>query len=235
MHELYQQLFELQDLDQEIARAEARLAGFGPQLEVLEAPATGLEREFEAARARLAQMRQDLRRLERAAEEKRDRLRRHQERLDRVRNPREEAAARTEMDLIRKATEADEAEALHFMDQTTRGELKLDELERRVGQARAEVEPRRLELLAARAAAEGELAVLQDRRGNFVLRVDPSALRLYERVRGGRTRLVIAPLMPDGACGHCFNIVPIQQQVEIQQGRNLIRCEACGVILAPGE
>jgi predicted nucleic acid-binding Zn-ribbon protein len=58
---------------------------------------------------------------------------------------------------------------------------------------------------------------------------------MYERVRGGRTRLVVAPLTAEGACGNCFNILPIQQQSEIRRVDSLIRCEQCGVILYPDD
>ena len=201
MQDVYDALLALQELDRAIEAAEARVAAFGPELERLEEPAAALEREIEALRARLAEMKQESRRLERAATEKRERLERYRSRLERVRTAREEAAAQTEYDLVRRAVEADEQEALQLMEQTVRTELKLDELERELAKVRAAIEPRRQELLAARRAAEEELAVLRERRHNQAIRLDPAALRLYERVRSGRTRVVVAALTPDGACG----------------------------------
>jgi predicted nucleic acid-binding Zn-ribbon protein len=38
-------------------------------------------------------------------------------------------------------------------------------------------------------------------------------------------------MTPEGACGHCFNTLPLQEQSEIRSGSTLHRCEACGVIL----
>src|SRR5690606_6206740 len=127
MNELYQGLLQLQELDFEMMRAEARVREFDPQLEELDAPIHGLERELEALGARLLEMRADVRRLERAAEEKRERLRRYQERLDRVRNMREEAAAHREPDRRQRAAEADEKEAREVMDQSTRQALTAHE------------------------------------------------------------------------------------------------------------
>lgn len=233
MEEIYRSLLQLQEMDQEVESAEERLASYAPRLEELDAPAEALAREVEALRAQLVEMRQEARRLERAAQEKRERLARYQERLERVRNAREEAAARTELDLVRRAAEADEQEALELMEKVTRTELKLDEMERGLAKLRAETEPKRQELEAERAGAEESLAVLRDRRENHALHLDAAALRLYERVRAGRTRVVLAKLLGDGACGHCFSVVPIQQQTEIRRGGALQRCEACGVILYP--
>ena len=235
MEELYRSLMALQELDEEIRLTEEKLTAFDPQLEEVEAPVVALEQEFMAMRKRLEELRAESKRLNRAAEDKRDRLKRTEERLERVRNQREESAIRTEIHLIRTAVEADEGEAIDVMEEITRTELKQDELERKLGDARSGMEPRRAEVLEARGAVEHELAVLRDRRENQFVRLDPKAARLYERVKAGKSRVVITKVTPDGACGHCYGMIPIQQQAEIRQATSLFRCEACGVILMPGE
>jgi predicted nucleic acid-binding Zn-ribbon protein len=235
MEEIYQSLLALQELDNEIVEAERKVTAFEPELKQVDAPAQALAQETEAARARLQEQRDGARRLERGATEKRDLLQRYQERLEKVRTAREESAAQTEIDLIRRAVEADEVEALELMEQVVRSELKVDELERNLAAARASLEPRRAELASQQAAAGDEVAVLKDRRQNLALRLDRNALQLYDRIRGGRTRVAITGLTPDGACGCCFGVVPLQRQTEIRQGPGLVRCEACGVILHPGD
>lgn len=231
MQALVQSLLQLQELDKEIARARERLATFDTRFEELDEPVTRIDQEYQAARTRLAELQQEVRRLERAAEDKRERLQRYESHLERVRNAREDAAARVEIDLVRKAIDADEEEAIERMDDAKRTELKVDELESKLEAARAEIEPRRSELEAERKAVEDELAVLGDRRENHVVRMDAKAVRLYDQISHGHTSAVIAPLMADGACGQCFGVVPLQQRSEIRRGDSLIRCEACGVIL----
>jgi uncharacterized protein len=231
MDERYRSLLELQELDKQIVAAEARRVGFGPELAEIVAPVTTLEQEIEAARSQLSTLQGKAGRLERGAQEKRDRLKRYEERLERVRNAREEAAARTELSLVRRAAEADEDEALEVHDQVMRLHVKLDEMQKKLTTLKAQVEPRRREVEQKQQEIEHDLAVLRDRRANHALRLDPQAARLYERVRSGRSRTVLAPLMPDGACGNCFGIVPVQERSEIKLGRELSRCEACGVIL----
>lgn len=231
MQEVYKALLELQELDERIDAAEQKLAEFGPRMEALVAPVTTLERDLEGLRTRLAEARQEAQRLERGADQKRQRLKLYEDRMDRVRNQREEAAVRTEMDLVRKAAQADEQEALELMEQATRTELKADDVEKQLNQVRDEVEPQRQELLTGRAQAEEDVEVLQQQRANHTLRLEPQAARLYERVHAGRSRRVLAALTHDGACGQCFNVLPIQQQAEVRAARTLMRCEACGVIL----
>jgi predicted nucleic acid-binding Zn-ribbon protein len=80
-------------------------------------------------------------------------------------------------------------------------------------------------------AAQLELDQLRERRENAAVRLDPQSRRLYDRVRGGLSRMVLAPLTSEGACGNCFNVLPVQEQTEVRRGETLRRCEGCGVIL----
>lgn len=231
MEETYQALLDLQDLDEQMAEAKAKVREFEPELEELEAPILKAEEEVESVRRRLEEMKAEERRLERSADDKRAKLEKYEARLERVRNAREEAAARTEIDLISKAVEADESDAINLMDQIRRTELKLDELERNLQALREEVEPQMDELLRERDEAADQLDILKDRRENKMVRLNDDAARLYERIRGGKTRVALAELTADGACGHCFSMIPIQEQNEIRRRKALHRCEACGVIL----
>jgi predicted nucleic acid-binding Zn-ribbon protein len=109
-----------------------------------------------------------------------------------VRNAREEAAVRAEMDLVRRAVDADEQEALEVMEQTRRTDLKLDEMEKQLTKLRAEVEPKKQQLIVARSEAEHKLTVLRDERSAHAGNIDPAAARTYDRVRGTRNRAALA-------------------------------------------
>lgn len=231
MEETYQALLDLQELDEQMAEAENRVKHFEPQLEELEAPLEAAQSEVETVRKRVEEMKAEARRLERGADDKRAQMAKYEARLERVRNAREEAAARAEIDLISKAVEADEADYVSLTDQIKRTELKLDELETKLEALRDEVAPKRDELMEGKEEAESQLEVLAGQRENKLVRMSDQAARMYERIRGGKTRVALAQLTPDGACGHCFSMVPIQEQNEIRRKESLHRCEACGVIL----
>lgn len=231
MDELHRSLLELQELDEQIAFAEDKLAAFTPRLATVEAPATELQREVDVLRQQAESIDQDARRLERAAEEKRERLLKYESHLEKARNQREESAARTEIDLVRKAIEADDAEASEKLDQLKRTRLRLDDFETRLEKAREEIEPRRQEIVAEQSAAAGELAVLRSRRDNQAVRVPAAQRTLYERIRGTRRRAALVAMTPTGACASCYNTLPIQEQNEVRRGGTMHRCEACGVIL----
>jgi predicted nucleic acid-binding Zn-ribbon protein len=228
-------LKELQRLDGEIREAEVRAEAFAPELEAVETAALQIETEAGATRARLTEMKLDERRHEMTADEKRTRSKVLQERLAGVRNVREEAAVTAELDMVRRSLEAEEHDALTLLDQIRKLEAKLQEQEERLAAARAEVEPRRQELIAARAAIQGEIAELKRKRDEYARTMNPRQLQLYQGIRGRTGRQAVAELTADGACGHCFSMMPLQIQNEVRHGNDLVRCEACGVILTAPE
>lgn len=228
-------LEQLQRIDQRIETVEAKIRDFDTRFEEVDAPAADLEAEVETTRGRLQEMKVDERRVELAAQEKRNRAEKLEERLKSVRNVREEAAVSAELDMVRRALEGEEQEALTLLDQIRKMELRLEEMEAALDQARNEIEPRRQELLAERKALEEELEELSSSRARFSDAMDARELRIYERIRGGSGRRAVARLTADGACGNCFNMIPLQLRNEIRHGSQMIRCEACGVILAAAD
>ncbi|GMV05402.1 MAG: hypothetical protein AMXMBFR53_16810 [Gemmatimonadota bacterium] len=225
-------LKQLQNLDLRVLEARQRIGDFDPLFAEVEEPALVLEGEVNTTRNRLQEMRTESRRLDISTEEKRTRLKRLEERLGSVRNLREEAAVSAELDMIRRALQSDEQETYTLIDQIRKLETRLAELEAALAEAKALVEPRKHELLAQRDAAKADLAGLEAKREAFAGEIPEKELRLYEGIRSGGRRQAVAELTEDGACGNCFGVVPLQLQNEVRHGTSLIRCEACGVILA---
>lgn len=235
MKEVYDSLLELQDLDREIAKAKRRVAEAEAELEQALKPITDLEKEVGTLQKDLEETRTKARRLETAAEVKRDRLKQYEERMNRVRNAREEAAVQTEVDLVRKAAETDESEAIQTMDAATRKELRSAELAGKLESTRKEIEPQQTELTQKKDEAAAALAALQDRRTTRIDSLEPTARDAYKRATGGKKNQVVAALTRDGACGNCYSMLPLQKQSEVRRATTIVRCEFCGVILHPGD
>jgi predicted nucleic acid-binding Zn-ribbon protein len=176
-------------------------------------------------------MKVDERRIELAADEKRQRIRKLVERQNQLRNVREVAAVSAEMDMLKRALDGEEQEALTLIDQIRRMELRLAEQESQLTQARADLGPRQSELMTARAEAERELSSLREQRLATTIGMAPKQLRTYEGIRGAGRRQAVAELTADGACGNCFSMIPLQLQNEVRTAGSMVRCEACGVIL----
>ena len=226
-------LLGLQKLDRRVSDAEARIAAFEPQLEEIAEPVERLDAEVTQLKSRIQELKLDERRLELSAEERRQRMAKLQERLNAVRNLREEAAVHAEIDIVRRALEADEQEALSLLDLIRRNEERLDDSSEQLSTAQAELAPRREEILSEQARIRGELETYQADRDAYFAKVPTDERRLYERIKAGGRDVVVAAMTDDGACGHCFAMVTLQLQNEVRAGARLIRCESCGVIVAP--
>jgi uncharacterized protein len=233
MQDLHAALLALQELDNQIDRAQARVRDFTPQLESLEAPVASAQRELDTVTERLAELRTEQHRLQRNAQQKQERMAAVQERMTRVRNAREESAVKTETDLVRRALEADTADLKDTTEQATRTDLKLDDLRRQLDRAMADIAAQRESILAERATVEAEIEQLRQQRADAASGLDKPSLRLYDRVRSGKSRRALAPLTGEGACGSCYNVLPVQEQSQVRSGSALHRCEICGVILYP--
>src|SRR5690606_34993142 len=179
----HQALIELQQIDDEISKAQLHAGAFEERFREVEAPLRTLENEVDALRARVEDLRQQILKLETGAQNKRERQHAYEQRVERTKSRMEEAAARAEIDLIRRATEAEEAEARDVGQELTRAELRLGDLEKQVEKVRGEVEPKREELQQESDVAASELAQLRDRRAVRVEDIERTALTLYERVR----------------------------------------------------
>jgi predicted nucleic acid-binding Zn-ribbon protein len=228
-------LKDLQELDLVLEEVRTRIAGFDPLLAEVEEPALALEKEITTVQARLTEMKTEERHLENAADDRRARTKLLQERLKAVRNLREEAAGKAEMDLLQQNLETAEREALSLLDKIRKLEDRLEELTAAQEASRAEVEPRRKELIEAQKLALDEFTRLKLKRDDFAKRIPGKELQNYDRIRGGGRSIAVAALTSDGACGHCFGMVPLQVQNEIRVGTALTPCEFCGVLLGAEE
>ncbi|MBT8395629.1 MAG: hypothetical protein HKO65_05015 [Gemmatimonadetes bacterium] len=228
-------LKDLQDIDLRLEQLRSRASEFDPLLAEVEEPSLALEQEVVTLKNRLQEMKVEERRLEHSADDRRARWKKLEERLKSVRNLREEAAVRAEMDLMRQALEGDEQEALTLLDQIRRMEDRLDEQQAALDQAQADVEPRRLQLLEEQKSVMEEYEVLKNKREQYAGLVPVHERQDYERIRGGGRSVAVASLTPDGACGHCFGMIPLQVQNEVRRGATGIACEACGVLLSSGD
>ena len=218
-------LKELQNLDLEIRASQQLIRDFDPLFEEVEEPALVLESEAERTRSRLKDMKVEERRLVQSVDDKRAREKRLDERTSSVRNLREEAAVSAELEMVKRSLQTEEQEAYTLIDQIRKAEERLAEVDAALSEARAEVEPKMAGLVSDRAGARESLATFESERERFAASLDPSELRLYDGIRRGGRAIAVSELTEDGACGHCFGVVPLQVQNVISYGR-MVNSEA---------
>jgi predicted nucleic acid-binding Zn-ribbon protein len=223
-------LLSLQELDTQIGRARSELRALDVEEEALDEQILQLEKQEAEYRSRLTEVETELRRFERTVQAGRATLKRLQTRAQEVHNMREHMAARVEVDAARLNLVAAEDQTLDAMQDQERARDALSDAEENLREVRDGHSRRKDEIAARRKELQESLAVHLDGRENQALRIDHEARSLYDRVRAGRAANTLAPLV-ESVCGNCYTAIPLQTQAEIKSGRDLVVCQACGVIL----
>lgn len=230
MHPDIAALLALQEKDKAVTAAQQALDALQPEEEALDLELGTHRRALEEAQkgvsgaaARRVEMEQ------RIANYKQLQERRRQQ-LDFVRGAKEASTLMAEIDMARSVLVKEEADFLRSGDAIVEAEKKVTEIARQhdaVLEAQAEAR-------AALATRRGELAdTLEQARAERDAAaggVRPEMRSRYERIRRGRSPLVLYPVRAD-SCGHCMTAVPLQRRMLVHQGDTIQSCEVCGVML----
>ena len=230
MHPDLESLLALQERDLAVAAVQKDLDALLPEEAVLDAE---LEAQAKAADdAQKAVTTAETRRQElevRIAGYKQMQDRRRQQ-LEYVRGAKEASTMMAEIDMARGVLVKEEAEFLRSADWVIEAEKKLKDQVKAHAAVVAQQAEARAALAERRSAIEARLAEAAEARAVAAGAVRSSLLVRYERIRRGRTPVVLVPLRQD-ACAHCHTAVPLQRRQLILQGQTLEGCEGCGVLL----
>ena len=88
------------------------------------------------------------------------------------------------------------------------------------------------ELKALIEESQGEEKKLYEQRRQALQYIDAHLQQTYERIRANvRNKLAVVTINKE-ACGGCFNKVPLQKQIDIQERKRITFCEHCARIIA---
>lgn len=223
----------LHEVDAEAVKNERQLKAARTRLATLDDSIHEIEDDLAQVASELAERRAEVRDVQRQVDDKRAALERARTKMDAVQNQRQYSAASVELDLVRRDIRVLEDRALEVLQKADDLETRRRELNERLEAARVELLPKREEVVAEVNRIEAVVTAQRDQRAQAAERVETRTLELYDRIRAGRSDVAMAPLTGDGACGHCFTAVTIQQRLEVKTLSRIIRCEGCGVILYP--
>jgi len=224
-------LLGLQEIDLEVREITAELSRLAAEAEVRRSGLQDLERQVTEVRAKLEAADEQLRKYERSVQAGRATLKRLEARGQDVVNMQQHLAVRHETETARRNLRIAEEEAMEALQSVEQLRDREEGLETELADTRAACEAVGSQADARRSELEDRLAIRNDQKENKQVRIDGRVLRLYEKVRAGRTDGALAALTQDGVCGHCYTSVPLQRQADIKTGRDLAVCEGCGVIL----
>lgn len=107
----------------------------------------------------------------------------------------------------------------------------LDETKTNLAGRKTDLTNKNKELASINEETAKEKAVLQKKVEAMEAKLDPRMVSAYERVRtNARNRLAVVTVKRE-ACGGCFNKIPPQKRLDIEQSKKIIVCDYCGRIL----
>ena len=201
---------EVQDLEDELAGLETRIAHINAEIEELNALTKQRKREIDQARILIAN---------------------YKEQQNNVRNNREFDAISKEIEYQELEIELAEKRLKEYAAGIKAKKAQLEEAESIAADRRADLEVKRSELSGIEAETAAQMAEYEAQEAAAKVKIDERLLSAYERIRRNvRNGLAVVTVKRD-ACGGCFNRIPPQRQADIRQGKKIIICEYCGRIL----
>ena len=201
---------EVQDLEDELAGLETRIAHINAEIEELNALTKQRKREIDQARILIAN---------------------YKEQQNNVRNNREFDAISKEIEYQELEIELAEKRLKEYAAGIKAKKAQLEEAESIAADRRADLEVKRTELSGIEAETAAQMAEYEAQEATAKVKIDERLLSAYERIRRNvRNGLAVVTVKRD-ACGGCFNRIPPQRQADIRQGKKIIICEYCGRIL----
>ncbi len=201
---------EVQDLEDELAGLETRIAHINSEIEELNALTKQRKREIDQARIMISN---------------------YKEQQNNVRNNREFDAISKEIEYQELEIELAEKRLKEYAAGIKAKKAQLEETEGIAADRRADLEVKRTELAGIEAETADQMAEYEAQEAAAKMKIDERLLAAYERIRHNvRNGLAVVTVKRD-ACGGCFNRIPPQRQADIRLGKKIMICEYCGRIL----
>jgi len=230
LHPELEALLALQEKDKAVTAAQKALDALKPEEEALDQELSTYRKALDEAERGVAGAEARRTELEQRIASYKQLQDRRRQQLDFVRGAKDASTLMAEIDLARGVLVKEEADFLRSGDAIVEAEKKVKDVAKShdaviaaQAEARANLEERRAGL---RAEVEKALAERRVAAGE----VRAPMLARYERIRRGRSPLVIYPIRSE-SCGHCMTAVPLQRRVAIHHGESIETCEVCGVML----
>lgn len=163
--------------------------------------------------------------IERDIRETTDRLADRRRRQAQVSDPRQHQALDQEIAALQVRLSGLEDQALACLDEEEVLAGAADTARRETGEHGLRTERDRLEIREqSRAMAERVGHIDQDLH-RLLAMLPPGEKRHVERLRGKLSRSVV--YQHNGACCGCFNQLPVQEALNVDRGRTVVRCPSC--------
>ena len=201
---------EIQDLEDEIARLEARLEKFEEEKSILKA---------------------DQKAKKVAIKNSEELIVRYKKQLENIKNNREFTSLTKELEFQELEIQLSDKRTNEIKAKVLMKDEVIASTTEDLNENKEDLEGKKSELAEITAETEKEEKALIKKSKSSQKKIDDRLLSSYERIRGSvRNGLALVSVDRD-ACGGCFNKIPPQRQLDIKLHKKIIVCEHCGRIL----
>lgn len=203
---------EVQDLEDELAGLNTRIANINAEIEELNTLTKQRKREIDQAQIQIAK---------------------YGEQQNNVRNNREFDAISKEIEYQQLEITLAEKRLKEYAAAIKAKRATLESTEAQVAERNVDLTAKKGELESIESETEAQVKDLAAQAEVAKEKIDERLLSAYERIRSKVHNGLAVVTVKRDACSGCFNRIPPQRQVDIRQGKKLIVCEYCGRILVP--
>ena len=201
---------EIQDLEDEIVRLEARLEKFEEEKSTLKA---------------------DQKAKKVAIKNSEELIVRYKKQLENIKNNREFTSLTKELEFQELEIQLSDKRTNEIKAKVLMKDEVIASTTEDLNENKEDLEGKKSELAEITAETEKEEKALIKKSKSSQKKIDDRLLSSYERIRGSvRNGLALVSVDRD-ACGGCFNKIPPQRQLDIKLHKKIIVCEHCGRIL----
>ncbi|MBE56136.1 MAG: hypothetical protein CL479_06135 [Acidobacteria bacterium] len=225
-----ERLIRLQSLHNIVDDARRRIAAIPAQFEAFETKLNKLRTALSDAKQQLDDNREVRRNLEKEVSDAKSRLAKFQEHEMIVKTNEELWAVQTEITTAKSAVQSFEEDLLVSMLETDALTASVNEAERSMATAEAEIEAERQTIEQERATSEATAKQALVARESLASEIDAAVLALFDQIAEKRNGLAVVEA-ENNLCSSCH--VRLRPQVfnDIRLNDRVIQCESCGRIL----
>lgn len=164
-------------------------------------------------------------------EERRLSIKKYEQQRNNVRNNREFESISKEIEFQQLEVQLAEKRANEGTKKLVEKKEELALLVEETKGREADLENKRKELDNIEKETEKEVEQLQQVSAGYQEQLDERMLAAYNKVRSNVRNKRAVVTVVRGACGGCFNKIPPQREIDIDESRKIVVCEYCGRIL----
>lgn len=231
MEEKIVALYELQKIDSKIDEINKLKGELPLEVQDLEDEIAGLDTRIANITAEVDELNKATKQYKDAIDQSKTLIAKYEGQQDNVRNNREFDALSKEIEYQKLEIELSEKRIKEAGVDVKLKKKAIEDAQEVLAERKVDLEAKQKELEGIDQETSKEMEALTAQSQRAAAKIDDRLLAAYKRIRHNvRNGLAVVTVKRD-ACGGCYNRIPPQRQMDIRMSKEVIVCEYCGRIL----